>query len=92
MTTQFYMTEGRWPKQLSDIGATRVGLFDESYVSNVEFDYDGAIVLSLDSKRFGRDAMLSLKPKHYVSGGRIDWSCLTNLGKEYYGDYCQSVE
>lgn len=92
MVTEYYMMENEWPLRLSDIAVTRVGLFDENTVSSVEFDYDGSIVLTLDSQKFGSNAKLSLTPKYHESGGRVEWRCLTSLEKEYYGQFCNGME
>jgi hypothetical protein len=92
MTVEYYLSRDEWPKRLSDIGVTRTGMFDDQYVKDIQFDFDGSIVLSLDENEFEENAMLSLQPRMPAGGVRIDWQCLTNLDSSYYGDICSTVE
>lgn len=92
MATEYYLIEGAWPTSLTDIRVSRFELFERGYVKNIQFDYDGAIVLSLDPQKFGDDATISLQPEVTLRGGRIDWKCLTNLDNSNHGNYCESVE
>ncbi len=92
MLTEYYMAQGSWPKSLTDIQVSRTELFAQNSVENVQIDYDGAIVLSLDSQKFGDDATVSLQPEVFLGGGRIDWQCITNLDESYHGRFCKSVE
>ena len=90
--SEFYANQGEWPKTLNDLGFSKVDVIDHEYVSDVEIDYDGAIVLELAAGQFEDNAMLSLRPKVSMGGAKISWKCLTNLDDSYYADYCSQVE
>lgn len=92
MTVEYYLTHNAWPTRLSDIGVTSGGIFDDQYVTDVQFDFDGAIVLSLNESEFEKNAMLSLQPEVRMGGAAIDWQCLTNLDDSYYNNICSTVE
>ena len=87
---QFYQMEGRWPNNINELGTSRVAVFDENFVTQIQFDYDGSMVLNLDSDNFEHDAMISLQP--IDKGMRVEWKCVTNLDNSYRGSFCQRVE
>jgi len=77
--TEFYMHEGFWPGDLSQIGMHEAGLVNNNAgLQRIYLEANGGILLKLDNK-FGPDARLFLKPLTDTANQMIYWHCKTNI-------------
>ncbi len=77
ISTEFYLSEGRWPNQLSDLGMTREQVRAEPFIDDMDVR-DGAIYADLSSN-FGDGATIRLAAKEALGGAQINWVCEMNF-------------
>lgn len=91
MVTEYYVTQGRWPESFQNIGISPSQLSEENYIVNIEIDYDGTLIINLDSANFESNSSILLTPQTTLAGTSINWLCRSNLPSSYLGNYCQVI-
>ncbi len=92
MVVEYYSLQGEWPENVNAIGLDSHSLSSEFYIDAVEIDVDDTIIISVNEERFSKSGVILLKPKQSMGGLNIDWTCLTDLDKDYYDERnCQSL-
>jgi hypothetical protein len=76
--TEYYMTTGEWPSSLQDIRLKPEEMNDGRYLEKVRLGKDGQIYAFL-SNTFGKNKLLSLKPRSIMGGTQTRWECFTNV-------------
>lgn len=73
MVSEFYVSEGRWPRGLADLGQDRPADFAGGPVAAIDLEPDGVIAIAIRAD-VADGASLRLVPSAKPSG-IIDWTC-----------------
>ena len=82
-STEYHMAQGKWPKDLNDLGLDPKTV-TSSLVDQVFIKDGGAIVANLNQS-FGTHKKIVLTPKVVMGGTQVEWSCASNFTSAQLG-------
>lgn len=72
--TEYYQTNGRWPRDADEAGLPSPGEMRGGAVRTVTIGAQGLVIIALDDT-FGAGSEIRLKPQANGDAGVVDWRC-----------------
>ncbi len=88
---EFYMTEGRYPNSLDELGFDEKSFDTGELIENIQLSKKDGIRINLDSDTFGQKKYLIYMPKNIMGGMNIQWSCSSNVERKLIPLQCKSI-